>query len=268
MKISLVTISFNQAPFLERAIRSVLEQDYDDVEYIIVDPGSTDGSRGIIEKYRSRISKIIYEPDRGPADGLNIGFSNAHGEIFGFLNSDDILLPGALRYVYNYFNSNHEVDVVSGHCVIIDEFDGVIRKGFSERFSLMRHAYGTVVLMQSSTFFKAAFYTKAGGFNSSNKVAWDGELFVDMAMQGAKFAIANQFLSGFRLHKESITSSAKLSEENKVYQKYIFRKIMTREWRRSDIIIHALLRVFKHFVNPRALYQRIAKGPIYGRDAK
>lgn len=268
MKFSLVTISFNQASFLERTIRSVLDQDYDDVEYIIVDPGSTDGSREIIEKYRSRISKIVYEPDNGPADGLNNGFLDAHGEIYGFLNADDILLPGALNYVSNYFDSNPGIDVVSGHCIIIDELDRVLRKGYSEYFSLMKHAYGTVVLMQSSTFFKPAFFSKVGGFNKSNMVAWDGELFVDMAMLGARFAVTNKFLSGFRLHKESITSSAKLDEKNKAYQKYIFKKIMDREWRRSDIIIHVLLRVFKHFANPRALYERIAKGPIYGRHAK
>ena len=95
MRVSIVTISFNQAEFLERAIRSVIEQDYPDVEYIVVDPGSTDGSREIIEKYRSRISKVILEPDTGPANGLNKGFAAATGEIFGYINADDAFLPKA-----------------------------------------------------------------------------------------------------------------------------------------------------------------------------
>ena len=95
-RVSIVTISFNQAAFLERAIRSVVEQNYPLVEYIVVDPGSTDGSRDIIEKYRSRISKIIYEKDSGPANGLNKGFEAASGEIFGYINADDAYLPGAL----------------------------------------------------------------------------------------------------------------------------------------------------------------------------
>src|ERR1039458_1375445 len=94
-RVSIVTISFNQAEFIERTILSVLTQDYLDIEYIVVDPGSTDGSRDIIERYRSRISKIILRPDRGAADGLNNGFAEATGEIFGFLNSDDLLRPGA-----------------------------------------------------------------------------------------------------------------------------------------------------------------------------
>ncbi len=77
MKVSVVTISYNQAEFLEQCIRSVIEQDYDDIEYIVVDPGSTDGSRDIIEKYHDYIDHIIFEPDCGPADGLNKGFAHA-----------------------------------------------------------------------------------------------------------------------------------------------------------------------------------------------
>src|ERR1700738_5632483 len=105
-KVSIVTISFNQAEFLERAIRSVVDQDYPEIEYSVVDPGATEGSRDIIERYRSRIARVIYEPDRGPADGLNKGFACATGDIFGFLNSDDVLLPGAVRRAVSFLESN------------------------------------------------------------------------------------------------------------------------------------------------------------------
>ena len=74
-RVSIVTISFNQEKFLERTIRSVLAQDYPEIEYIVVDPGSTDGSRDIIERYRDRIAHVIFEPDKGPSDGLNKGFA-------------------------------------------------------------------------------------------------------------------------------------------------------------------------------------------------
>lgn len=121
MKISIVTISFNQTCFLEEAICSVLEQGYPNVEYIVVDPGSTDGSREIIERYSDRIDKVIFEPDEGPADGLNKGFAHASGDVFGFLNSDDVLEPGALSGAARYFEARPEVDVVSGHSWIIDE---------------------------------------------------------------------------------------------------------------------------------------------------
>lgn len=268
MKISIVTISYNQGQFLERAIRSVLEQDFNDAEYIVVDPGSTDGSREIIEKYRSKLSNIIYDPDSGPAAGLNNGFSRANGEIYGFLNSDDILLPGALRYVNDYFKSNPDIDVVSGHCIIIDELDTVLRKGYSEHFSLLKHAYGSNVLMQPSTFFRSEIFRKVTGFNNLNKTNWDGELFVDMAKNDARFAVTNKFLSGYRLQLESITLSGNLDEGIKAYQKYIFKKIMGREYRKTDILLRSALRVMKHITNPRALHERITNGPIYRRKLK
>ena len=109
MKISVITISYNQSQFLERAILSVLNQEYENLEYIIVDPGSTDGSRDIIAKYKSSFSHIVFEPDQGAADGLNKGFSLASGDIFGFLNSDDMLLPRSLSEVSNFFQEHLDI---------------------------------------------------------------------------------------------------------------------------------------------------------------
>ena len=97
LKISIVTLSFNQRAYLQEAIDSVLSQGYLDLEYIVVDPGSTDGSRDLIKSYGDRIAHCIFEPDRGAADGLNKGFERATGDVFGFLNADDLLFPGALR---------------------------------------------------------------------------------------------------------------------------------------------------------------------------
>jgi len=119
MKVSIVTISFNQAEFLEEAILSVLNQNYSDIEYIVVDPGSTDDSREIIEKYRDRISHIIYEPDKGPADGLNVGFKKATGDVYAYLNADDVFLHGSVKKMVNYFNQFPDVDVISGHAHVI-----------------------------------------------------------------------------------------------------------------------------------------------------
>ena len=93
MRISIVTISFNQVEYLEETILSVLNQSHSDFEYIVVDPGSIDGSREIIERYRDKISKIIFERDIGAADGLNNGFKYATGDILCYLNSDDTFLP-------------------------------------------------------------------------------------------------------------------------------------------------------------------------------
>ena len=265
MKISIVTVSYNQAEFLERTIRSVAEQDFRDVEYIVVDPGSTDGSRDIIQRYRSRITEVVLEPDSGSADGLNKGFARASGKILGFLNSDDVLLGGALGRVAAFFTAHPDVDVVSGHAAIIDARDHKLRNCYSERFSLTRYAYGNAIMMQPSTFFRAEVFRRCGGFNPENMVAWDGELYVDMALAGARYAVADEFWSGFRLHPASITSSKKLDEASQAYRRYIFRKIMGRDPTTLDVLPFLWYRLLKHAGNPRALYERIAKGPVYGR---
>lgn len=268
MKVSIVTISYNQAEYLERAIQSVIQQDYSDIEYIVVDPGSTDGSRDILERYRSQITKLILEPDKGPADGLNKGFAGATGEILGVLNSDDILFPRAITRVVRYLDDHPDIDVVSGHCLIIDEHDREIRKSYSDRFSLLRYAYGTAVLMQPSTFFRSRIFRKVGGFNVENRTNWDGELFVDMRIHRAKFALVNDFLSGYRLQPESITSSKKHDLSIKKYNKAMFHKIMGRDEKSWDRALSFVFRLEKYLVNPRAIYERMLYGPIYGRGSK
>ena len=265
MKISIVTISFNQSKFLEHCILSVLSQGVEEVEYIVVDPGSTDGSRNIIEKYRDSIDQIVFEKDHGPADGLNRGFHRAKGDIYGFLNSDDILLPGALTYVEQYFDTHPDIDVLSGDGLVIDESGNEIRKCYSDRFSVLRFAYGSCVLVQPSTFFRSSIFKAVNGFNSENKAAWDGELFLEMAIHGAKFARSKILLSGFRLHFTSITASGKLDAEIAAHDRYIFRKVKGRNFNPLDYIISLWFRIFKHCSRPRAFYERLKKGPIYRR---
>jgi len=268
MRVSIVTLSFNQAQFLERALTSVLIQDYPDTEYIVVDAGSTDGSRELLARYDTQIHRLILEPDRGPADGLNKGFSRATGAIFGFLNADDVLLPGAIRTIVDFFETHPNVDVVSGHSIILDENDNSLRLGYSDRFSLTGYAYNSVVLMQASTFFRASSYNLTKKFNIDNKVAWDGELFVDMALTGARFARINHVLSGFRIHPGSITSSGRLAEMGGEYRKRMFHRILSRQPRVMDRILFGGFRLFKHLTNPRATVERFRYGPIDGRHTR
>ena len=152
MKFSIVTISYNQANFLEHAILSVLTQDYPEIEYIVVDPGSTDGSREIIEKYSKQIDHIIFEPDNGPSDGLNKGFEHATGDIFGYINSDDAYLPGTFRKIANAFIKYSKADVIYGHGYIVDSQGRRLRRFYSDRFTSWRFVHGGCVVMQPSTF--------------------------------------------------------------------------------------------------------------------
>ena len=206
MKISMVTLSFNQGRFLESAIRSVVDQQGVDLDYIMVDPGSTDESRSIIERYQDRLSHIVYERDDGPADGLNRGFAQASGQIYGFLNADDLLRPGALAKVAQAFEQNPDADIISGNGHILDADGATIRRMYSDRFSLWGYLYGGAVLLQQSTFFRASAFETAGGFNVNNRTCWDGELWLDMALAGKRFLRANGFWSGFRVYGGTITS--------------------------------------------------------------
>ena len=105
-----------------------------------MDPGSTDNSREIIEHYGDRIGHIVFEKDQGPADGLNKGFAKATGEIFGYLNADDLLEPGALEKAGAFFERHPNVDVICGHCWITDPDDKRLRRAWSEPFTRLSSA--------------------------------------------------------------------------------------------------------------------------------
>lgn len=265
MTVSIVTISFNQAEFLERTIRSVLAQDYQDIEYIVVDPGSTDGSREIIELYRSRISKIILRPDQGAADGLNRGFAEATGEIFGFLNSDDVLLPGAVSSAVAFLEKHKEIDVVSGHSNLIDAHDRFLRRIYSDRMSLKRCIYGSVILMQPSTFFRREIFYRAGGLDVKNKVIWDGELFLDMALAGGRFAVTDQFWSAYRIHRHSISGLATNARQIQKTHAEMFLRAKGRPPVKIDRVTSFGYRILRHVLNPSDTWERIRRGPVYGR---
>jgi glycosyltransferase involved in cell wall biosynthesis len=268
MKISIVTISYNQGTFIEEAILSILSQDYQDFEYIIVDPGSTDGSQEVINCYLDKTSQIktVFEPDLGPADGLNKGFRLASGDIYYVLNADDKLLPGTLEKVVNYFKKYPSVDVVSGHALVIDPDGKVLRKVYSDEFSILSYAYGSSIIIQPATFFRQSIYAKTHEFNVNNCSNWDGELFVDLCLAGAKFGLMNAFLGCYRIHEQSVTGSGKIDAMIRNYHTYIFRKITRRNYILIlDSLIFIYFRLRQYVKNPYNLYERIRYGKIYKR---
>ncbi|MGA7711110.1 MAG: glycosyltransferase family 2 protein [Rhizomicrobium sp.] len=262
MKFSIVTLSFNQAKFLEQAIRSVLDQDYDNIEFIVVDPGSTDGSRDVIERYRDRIAKTIFEPDHGPADGLNKGFAVATGDIYGFLNSDDVLFPGALSRVVGYFRAKPETDIVIGHEWIIDGDGCKVRKSYSDRFEPRAFAYGGGVIAQQSTFFRAELYKKTKGFDISLPVQWDTDLFLDLFQATNKTLYVDDFFGGFRIHSEAITRNRtrELEDARRACELARFERIVGRRWRRSDYPFRLYYKMRKYLIEPRALMEWLRYG--------
>lgn len=269
MKISVVTISFNQAEFLERTILSVIGQQGVDFEYIIVDPGSTDGSRELIEKYRDVFSAVIMEPDAGPADGLNKGFARATGDIFFYLNSDDTLEPDAFATAVREFERDPSLDILCGHGWIVDEHDKRLRRVWSDPWNPSAIVHGAAIFIQPSTYFRAECFRRAGGFNVQNRTNWDGELVVDMCLAGAKLKIAaNAFISNYRVHSASITGAGGDEERMRQWRERLFRKIMGRERKPTDKYVAYYWKVYRQLRNPSAFFERLFHGPVYRRKAR
>lgn len=265
MKISVVTISFNQAEFLERTIQSVINQRGADFEYIMVDPGSTDGSREIIERYRNSFAAVILDRDKGPRDGLNKGFARATGDIFFYLNSDDVVEPGAFATALEEFRRDPGLDMVCGHCWLVDRNDRPLRRAWSDPWQPASQAYATSIQIQPSTYFRAELFRKVGGFNDAHefRLGWDGELFVDMCMAGAKVKIINAFLSKFRLHDDGITGGGYNEQQYRIWYERQFLKIMGREMAPKDRYLWYWWFVRRQLRNPRAFLERVLRGPMY-----
>ena len=178
MKLGIVTISYNQAKYFQEAIESVTVADY-----VVVDPGSTDGSREIIEKNRDRFARVILEPDRGPADGLNKGFAGCDADVYGYLNSDDRFVPGALDYVAEYFRRHTQVDLLLGAIRIIDERGKPSLRGRApDRMDPRKFAARACFAWQQATFFRRELFERVGGFNPENRGTWDAELALQMTL--------------------------------------------------------------------------------------
>jgi glycosyltransferase involved in cell wall biosynthesis len=265
MKISIVTIYYNQAEFLERAIRSVVEQDYEDIEYIIVDPGSTDGSREIIEHYRSNIDKVIFEPDSGPADGLNKGFLLSTGDLCGYLNSDDAYLPGTFSKVISAFQSYPWADIIYGHGYMITSEEHILRRFYSDRFTPWRYVHGGAIVMQQSTFFKRQALVEGKGFNPDNHIWWDGELLLDFALAGKKMHVVNEFFSVFTIHEQSISGQrdkdTKRSHELDIVRQQtharLYKKVMGYPINHRAKVWMVLARLQKWILQPIGTFWRV-----------
>jgi glycosyltransferase involved in cell wall biosynthesis len=207
-RLSVVTISCNQAAFLPECIASVGAQKTADVEYILVDPGSTDGSREIARAAGTVIDRCIFAPDAGPADGLNKGFAAAQGEVFCYVNADDMVLPGAFAEALAWLDEHPGAAMVAGDGVLVDAAGAPLRRLGSDRARPLRMAFGGGLLIQPATFLRASAFRAAGGFNPANRIAWDGELAVEILRAGGRIGRSHRLWAAMRLHAGSITGRA------------------------------------------------------------
>ena len=253
MKFSVVTISYNQASYLEECLDSVLSQEHEgvDIEYIVIDACSTDGSAEILEHYRNHLSTLIIEKDDGPPDGLNKGFSHATGDIYYYLNSDDVVLPGAFASAAKIFTEQPDADIVYGDGFQIDADGSRLLKSYSvENYTIYRELVGAAMIFQQATFFRSNVFEKAGGFNTGNQVCWDGELWVDMAKVGAKFKHVPEFWGAFRIYDGTISGGSKERRYRQVLKERsrMFRSSYARDLDIRDKLSNLAFRVANKLV--------------------
>lgn len=262
--ISIVTISLNQGRFLPAAVTSVLSQSDVELEYVIVDPGSTDGSRDYLASIHDNRVRLILEPDDGPADGLNKGFRATTGAVVGYLNADDVYLSGALSAVNALFKLRPEVDVVYGDGWIIDGEDRVVRHLESTPWSLRQYLYGGVSVVQQSTFLRREAFDRTPGFNSSNATCWDGELLVDLAIAGCHIVHERGDWSAFRFHPGGISGSGRLEDRYRQDLHRMKQRALGRAPGATDTLLKATFRCVKLLRSPGYAMRRARDRPQVG----
>jgi glycosyltransferase involved in cell wall biosynthesis len=221
--VSIVTPSYNQAHFLETTIKSVLSQDYPEIEYIIVDGGSKDSSSEIIRRYANRLAWWVSEKDEGQSAAINKGFTHAHGGILAWLNSDDIYHPGAVSEAIAHLNRHPEAGMVYGDADLIDDEGRKFGKFASRQTDYRRMLRGSVHIPQATTFFRADLFRKMGCLDASMFFAFDYNLWVRLA-KVSELHYLPRLWADFRIHDQgkSIANDDRCYPEMlKVYQREV-----------------------------------------------
>jgi SAM-dependent methyltransferase len=205
--ISIVTPSYNQGAFIERTLKSVFDQEYPRLEYIVQDGASTDETLSTLDLYRAAFTHVESKPDKGFVHAINMGFQHATGEIMAYLNSDDLLLPGSLHYVGKYFAEHPDVDVVYGHRIIIDEYDAEIGRWILPPHDDEVLSWADYVPQETLFWRQRAWESIGQSLDESFRFAVDWDLLVRLRYAGARFVRLPRFIGAFRVHPHSKTSA-------------------------------------------------------------
>jgi GT2 family glycosyltransferase len=208
--IAIVTPSFNQAAYIESALRSILDQGYPNLHYAVQDGGSTDASPAIIARHTAGLMHWESAPDLGQSDAISKGFARIAGQlgpndVMAWLNSDDLLAPGALHYVGEYFSRHPNVEAIYGHRLIIDDQAREIG-----RWILPRHDPRVIewvdYVPQETLFWRKKAWDRVGGIDPAFQFAMDWDLLARFTQAGQRIVRVPHFLGGFRVHKDQKTS--------------------------------------------------------------
>lgn len=203
-KVSIITPSYNQASFIEETIRSVFALDYPNVEYMIVDAQSTDGSVEIIRKYANRLAWWVSEKDRGQSDGINKGFAHATGDILAWINSDDTYFPGAVSEAVAFLKAHPQAGMVYADANIIDHSGSLVGKFPAKQTDYRRMLRGSVHIPQATTFFRADLYRQVGPLDPVMYYAFDYDLWLRLA-KISELCYLPRLWANFRIHDAAKT---------------------------------------------------------------
>ena len=220
-KVSIVTPSLNQAQYIEENILSILSQGYPNIEHIIIDGGSTDGTIDILKKYDHLI--WVSEPDRGQTDAINKGLNISTGEIWAYLNSDDFYEKGAIHRAVNYIQNNPKVDMVYSNCYRLEH--GIKKRYLSVPFNYGYLLYLKHLIPQQTVFIRKRVLNKVGSFDTDLFLTMDLEMWLRIG-QDHTIRYVNDFFATFRIHDAAKSSNPEWgetiypSELQKLYAKY------------------------------------------------
>ena len=207
-KISIITPSYNQGQFIEATILSVLNQTYPNIEYIVVDGGSTDGTMAVVDRYRDRIDVVIHERDKGQSDAINKGFRLATGELVGWINSDDVLYPDCVARMVQYYHRNADGAVYYGS--VLDRIDSEGKRIMTysvpipDRHYLLNYNYD---IIQPGSFYPTQLVQRVGYRNERIHYCMDLDLWLRLLTHGPIYSYADEPVAGFRIWGESKTST-------------------------------------------------------------
>ncbi|MEO2045139.1 MAG: glycosyltransferase family 2 protein [Pirellulales bacterium] len=235
--ISIVTPSFNQVEYLSHTIESIVNQKYAQLEYIVQDGGSTDGSAQVLENHSYQFKHWCSAPDGGQSQAINLGMQHATGEIMAFLNSDDILLPGSLDYVVEYFRQNPAIDVLYGHRVLIDESGAEIGRWVLPPHDDKLLAWVDYIPQETMFWRRSAWETIGAKIDESFHFALDWDLILRFRAAGLRFARVPRFLGAFRVSDTQKTNqfihSVGRLEMKRLRKQHLGRVPSNREMRRA-----------------------------------
>ncbi len=263
-RITIVTPSYNQGQYLEQTIKSVLTQNYPNLEYIILDGGSTDQSVSIIERYDRSLAYWVSEPDGGQAEAIARGFDMATGDIIAWLNSDDVYLPGTLQRVSEAYSADPTGEWWIGNTFMINHQNHVTIRWYARSTNLQKLLYSGMTAAQPSTFWRRDKYFEYGGLDTEMQFSFDYDLNIRFAQRTDPIYI-DEFLSAFRFHPESKTSTLKdvwrrenqllwdRYSEGKPYRWYdllttIYYKSLAYAWYSSRLLLDGKGRKTTHII--------------------